>query len=148
VAFVQHLTDAVARTGKTPMMWGEAAAAPLPEGAVVQLWDSGVDPAPVAEAARAGAQVVLSPGNRVYLDMKYYEDFPLGLHWAGWRRNSATGRCSSPGCAHTRRCGTPRGWPITAVSRCSEDSLQGHEDPGTGARILVTLLPELLRWHP
>lgn len=83
VAFVQHLTDAVARTGKTPMMWGEAAAAPLPEGAVVQLWDSGVDPAPVAEAARAGAQVVLSPGNRVYLDMKYYEDFPLGLHWAG-----------------------------------------------------------------
>ncbi len=83
-AFVAHLADAVERTGKTPMMWGEAAAAPLPEGAVVQLWDTNADPAPVAEAARAGAQVVLSPGNRVYLDMQYHEDFPLGLHWAGY----------------------------------------------------------------
>ena len=83
-AFIEHLTDAVERTGKVPVLWGEAAVAPLPAGTVVQLWDSNADPAPVADAARAGARVVFSPGNRVYLDMQYYEGFPLGQHWAGY----------------------------------------------------------------
>ena len=83
-AFIEHLADAVERTGKVPMLWGEAAVAPLPAGTVVQLWDSNADPEPVAAAARAGAQVVFSPGNRVYLDMQYHEGFPLGQHWAGY----------------------------------------------------------------
>lgn len=84
VAFIEHLGEAVTRVGKLPMFWGEAAVAPLPAGAVVQLWDSGADPAPVVAAARAGARVVLSPGNQVYLDMQYHEGFPLGQHWAGY----------------------------------------------------------------
>ena len=50
----------------------------------MQLWDTNADPAPIAGAANAGAQVVLSPGNRVYLDMQYHEGFPLGQHWAGY----------------------------------------------------------------
>lgn len=83
-AFVEHLADAVVRAGALPMFWGEAAGVKLPLGSVLQLWDTNADPAPIAAAGRAGTPVVLSPGNRVYLDMQYYEGFPLGQHWAGY----------------------------------------------------------------
>lgn len=83
-AFVEHLADAVFRAGSLPTFWGEAAGARLPMGSTLQLWDSNADPAPIATAARAGTRVVLSPGNRVYLDMQYHEGFPLGQHWAGY----------------------------------------------------------------
>ncbi|WP_168211671.1 family 20 glycosylhydrolase [Ruania zhangjianzhongii] len=83
-AFVEHLADAAIRAGSLPTFWGEAAGAELPMGTILQLWDSNADPAPIAAAARAGTRVVLSPGNRVYLDMQYYEGFPLGQHWAGY----------------------------------------------------------------
>ena len=84
LGFIEHLGDAVTRAGKFPMLWGEAAGARLPFVAKLQLWDTNADPAPIAGAANAGAQVVLSPGNRVYLDMQYHEGFPLGQHWAGY----------------------------------------------------------------
>ncbi|WP_159621358.1 family 20 glycosylhydrolase [Ruania rhizosphaerae] len=82
--FIELLTRVVAETGKSPMLWGEAAVAGLPGDALIQLWDSTKDPAPIVAAAEKGATVVLSPGSRVYLDMQYHEDYPLGLHWAGY----------------------------------------------------------------
>lgn len=75
----QVLRDA----GKVPVGWQEFAASPSSASGVVQLWHTGLELEPLAAAARAGAQVVLSPANRIYLDMKYHEGFPLGLEWAG-----------------------------------------------------------------
>ena len=49
----------------------------------MQYWDTRVDPAPLVAAAAAGARMLLSPGSKVYLDMKYHEDYDLGLDWAG-----------------------------------------------------------------
>lgn len=83
-AFVEHLAAAAQRTGKQAQLWGEAAVAQLPAGTRVQLWDSNADHAPVVAAARAGARVVLSPGDRVYLDMQYHQGYEFGLHWAGY----------------------------------------------------------------
>ncbi len=81
--FVQHVEALVLRLGKRPVFWQEAAASLQDSRSVVQLWDSNADPAPVVAAARRGHQVILSPGNRAYLDMKYDADTVLGLDWAG-----------------------------------------------------------------
>jgi hexosaminidase len=83
--FVELAERVVREAGKTPVVWQEAAKASLRPGAVVQYWDTdATDLTHLVDAARAGARVVLSPGNRVYLDMKYVEGFPLGLQWAGF----------------------------------------------------------------
>ncbi len=83
--FVQLGERVVREAGKTPVVWQEAAKAPLRPGAVVQYWDTNAaDLAYLVDAAHAGARVVLSPGDRVYLDMKYVEGFPLGLQWAAF----------------------------------------------------------------
>ncbi len=83
VRLVGAAVQAVRAAGREVVGWQEIAAAPLPEGTVVQLWDTRADPAPVVAAARAGARVLLSPADRVYLDMAYRPGHPLGLDWAG-----------------------------------------------------------------
>nr|WP_297423234.1 family 20 glycosylhydrolase [uncultured Actinotalea sp.] len=83
VRLVRTAADAVEATGRAVVAWQEAAAAPLTPGTVLQLWDEREDPAHLVAAAHRGARVLLSPGSRVYLDMKYDADTPLGLEWAG-----------------------------------------------------------------
>ncbi|MFJ5263683.1 beta-N-acetylhexosaminidase [Streptomyces sp. NPDC088387] len=88
VAFMSRVQPVVAEYGKTVVGWHQlAGAAPAP-GAVVQYWGldgtSAAEKERVAAAARAGAGVVLSPADRVYLDMKYNASTPLGLTWAGY----------------------------------------------------------------
>jgi hexosaminidase len=83
--FVPRAAELVVRRGRTPVMWHEAGAATLPAGSVVQYWGVGQDEA-VELARRAvdqGARLVLSPGNRAYLDQKYDAATTLGLEWAG-----------------------------------------------------------------
>lgn len=82
--FVELCERVIREAGKTPVAWQEAAKAPLRPGTVVQYWDTHkADLTYLADAARAGARVLLSPANKVYLDMKYTADFPLGQEWAG-----------------------------------------------------------------
>jgi hexosaminidase len=83
--FVAGAAELVVGRGRTPMMWHEAAAAALPAGCAVQYWGVGQEEA-VELARRAiaqGAQLVLSPGDRAYLDQKYDPATTLGLEWAG-----------------------------------------------------------------
>lgn len=78
------LGQVVQESGKVLVVWQEAAQGDLPEDAVVQYWAPGGEATEaVVEAARRGHDILMSPGDRVYLDMKYDEDFPLGLTWAG-----------------------------------------------------------------
>lgn len=84
VRLVRSAAAAVTAHGKRVVGWQEIASVPaLPAGTVVQYWDTRVDPAPFVRAAREGARILLSPGSRVYLDMKYGPGYPLGLEWAG-----------------------------------------------------------------
>ncbi|GAA4433502.1 beta-N-acetylhexosaminidase [Georgenia halophila] len=80
---VAELGRVVAGTGKVLVVWQEGGAADLPPGSLVQLWASGTDLTPVLDAAERGHDVIMSPGNHIYLDMKYTPEFPLGLDWAG-----------------------------------------------------------------
>ncbi|MFF1529958.1 family 20 glycosylhydrolase [Cellulomonas sp. NPDC058312] len=80
---VAMASDAVRAAGKQVVGWQEIATTPLEPGTVVQYWDTRMDPAPLVAAAKAGARLLMSPGSRAYLDMKYDADTALGLEWAG-----------------------------------------------------------------
>jgi hexosaminidase len=85
LAFMERVQPLVTAHGKRVVGWEEIAAAPLRPGAVVQYWNTGSAHGHdlVRAAVAQGAQLVLSPADRVYLDMKYAPGFPLGQEWAG-----------------------------------------------------------------
>ena len=74
--------------GKRVMGWVDIAQAPLAPGSIAQYWYPASGSEEGTELARMAAdqeaQVVMSPANKAYLDMKYDEDTPLGLSWAGF----------------------------------------------------------------
>ncbi|WP_137989183.1 beta-N-acetylhexosaminidase [Streptomyces vilmorinianum] len=88
VAFMAKVQPVVAKYGKTVIGWHQLTGATPAPGALAQYW--GLDrtaPAEkeqVAAAARNGTGLILSPADRVYLDMKYTKDTTLGLAWAGY----------------------------------------------------------------
>ncbi len=83
--FMARVQPLVTAHGKRVAGWEEIASVPLAAGAVVQYWNTMGDGGPdLARAAVAqGARLVLSPGDRVYLDMKYDAGTRLGQEWAG-----------------------------------------------------------------
>jgi len=81
--FMTRVLPLVAKYEKRAVGWHEMAAVDLPESAVPQYWRVEEADEGTARAAAAGAQVIMSPADRTYLDMKYTADSPLGLDWAG-----------------------------------------------------------------
>ncbi|MGG8408968.1 family 20 glycosylhydrolase, partial [Streptomyces sp. 12297] len=87
-AFMDRAQGLVADRDKTVMAWHQLTGAKPAPGAVIQYWGydktAAAEKARVAAAVRAGHKVVLSPADRVYLDMKYDKTSPLGTSWAGY----------------------------------------------------------------
>ncbi|MFJ2236883.1 beta-N-acetylhexosaminidase [Streptomyces sp. NPDC087859] len=87
VKFMDRVQPVVAEYGKTVVGWHQLTGATPAKGAVAQYWGlddtSAEEKEQVAAAARNGTGIVLSPADRIYLDMKYTADTPLGLDWAG-----------------------------------------------------------------
>ena len=81
LTFIARVQDTVRAAGRTMIGWGEVAPAALHPSTIVQHWkrDSSA-----VHAARGG-KVILSPGKKMYLDMKYdsTQGQGLGLRWAG-----------------------------------------------------------------
>jgi hexosaminidase len=84
--FVPRASALVNKHGKKVMGWQEIAETPLPSGSVAQYWGTDDERSRrlARMAAAQGAKVVLSPANRIYLDMKYDPSTPYGLSWAGF----------------------------------------------------------------
>jgi hexosaminidase len=89
IMFMDRVRDMVEDNGKTMMGWAEIAQSnPLP-GAVAQHWSTATGGGSGGNLARMAVakdmKVVMSPANRIYLDMKYAPGVPpdLGLTWAG-----------------------------------------------------------------
>ncbi|GAA0797152.1 beta-N-acetylhexosaminidase [Spirilliplanes yamanashiensis] len=80
--FMKRVLPLVAKYGKTPVGWHEIAAVPLPDDAVPQYWGTEPEQPDTAAAAAAGNRILMSPANRVYLDMKYDKSTELGFDWA------------------------------------------------------------------
>jgi hexosaminidase len=84
--FMTRVLPLVGKYGKRAIGWHEIAAVELPPTAIPQYWRIEASNDGVARAAAAGHQVIMSPADRTYLDMKYEkydESSPLGLDWAG-----------------------------------------------------------------
>nr|WP_221381214.1 beta-N-acetylhexosaminidase [Actinoplanes polyasparticus] len=81
--FMTRVLPMPGRYGKRAIGWHEMAAVDLPATAIPQYWRIEPTDDGVARAAAAGHQVIMSPADRSYLDMKYDESTPLGLDWAG-----------------------------------------------------------------
>jgi hexosaminidase len=85
--FAERATAIVVEAGKTPVAWHEmGSAADIAEGTVGQYWGmttpEGTHAEEAAHFVERGGALIMSPANVTYLDMKYTEDFPLGLTWA------------------------------------------------------------------
>uniref|UniRef100_A0AAU2VUR8 beta-N-acetylhexosaminidase n=1 Tax=Streptomyces sp. NBC_00008 TaxID=2903610 RepID=A0AAU2VUR8_9ACTN len=84
---MNHAQATVGKYGKTVMGWHQITGATPVKGAVAQYWGydktSAADRQQVVDAAKKGTRLVLSPADRVYLDMKYNDQTVLGLKWAG-----------------------------------------------------------------
>jgi hexosaminidase len=78
-AFVERVQTIVQSHGKQMIGWDEVAAATLLPTSIVQHWRPDAAHGDLARAPH----LILSPGNRTYLDMKYDEETALGLKWAG-----------------------------------------------------------------
>ena len=79
-AFVSRVLRIVESHGKQVIGWDEIGAADLTASSLVQHWRPKTSP---AAAVARGAHVVLSTADRMYLDMKYDRQTPIGLTWAG-----------------------------------------------------------------
>jgi hexosaminidase len=80
---VNRAQDIVAGHGKTVIGWHEIAAATLAPSTVVQYWGVTETAPEVLAAGAQGNPVIMSPASRAYLDMRYDEQSPIGLVWAG-----------------------------------------------------------------
>lgn len=81
VTFIARVGSVVTGLGKRLVGWQEIVKAPIPPGTLVQYWDVR-KPNQATAAVQAGAQLILSPANRMYLDMAYDAEWPLGTDWA------------------------------------------------------------------
>lgn len=77
--FIGRIQEIVVSHGKTTIGWNEIGEAELLPGTIVQQWVG----AGYQNAKKQGAKIILSPANKVYLDMKYDRSTSLGLDWAG-----------------------------------------------------------------
>ncbi|RSM88458.1 beta-N-acetylhexosaminidase [Kibdelosporangium aridum] len=84
VKFVRRTLDMVHRYGKQAIGWHEILHADPSPGTIPQFWSKADDDPRIAEAAARGHKILLSPANKVYLDMKYTPDSPIGYKWAGY----------------------------------------------------------------
>ncbi len=76
--FVERVQGIITANGKQMIGWGETAPANLLPATIVQHWKRDSSAMHVAR----GGKVILSPGPKTYLDMKYDSTTVLGLRWA------------------------------------------------------------------
>ena len=80
VKFVERAQAIVNKYGKRMIGWEEIAKARLLPTTIVQQWKSDS----VGAALAQGNKLLLSPANKIYLDMKYNTGTELGLNWAAY----------------------------------------------------------------
>lgn len=79
--FIRKAQKIVRKTGKHMIGWQEILhSSDLLPDTIIQYWNHLAEDVVIPPDRK----VIVSPGNRVYLDMKYNEDCHLGLNWAGY----------------------------------------------------------------
>lgn len=81
IEFIKRFRQIVKANNKIMVGWEESAQSDIDSGVVVQYWHSADH---VNTAVAKGAKVILSPAEKVYLDMQYDSTSRIGLHWAAY----------------------------------------------------------------
>ena len=81
IPFIERAQETVAKYGKKSLGWDEIAHATLLPTTVAQYWAEAEN---AIMAIEQGAQVLISPAVKAYLDMQYDSTTHLGLHWAAY----------------------------------------------------------------
>jgi hexosaminidase len=76
--FIERVEPIVNKYGKLMIGWEEIAKAHIKPTTIVQQWKSDSATA----ALKYGSKLILSPSDKIYLDMKYDANTQLGLTWA------------------------------------------------------------------
>jgi hexosaminidase len=84
IKFFQRVLPMVDALGKKVSGWHELVKATPAVSAVPQYWGTTNSNDLVNDAVARGNKILMSPANKAYLDMKYDENTPLGLSWAGY----------------------------------------------------------------
>lgn len=87
LVFIERATAIAAKYGKTLIGWHEMGrSSDLPRGTIGQYWSFTTPQEGATEHTlsfvQQGGQIIMSPADVAYLDMKYDEHSPLGLVWA------------------------------------------------------------------
>ncbi|MCK5824549.1 MAG: beta-N-acetylhexosaminidase [Ichthyobacteriaceae bacterium] len=80
VKFINRARGIVYKHDKIPIGWDEIANTDIDSTTIVQYWGKKEN---AILAAKKGAKIILSPSDKIYLDMKYNKSTKLGLTWAG-----------------------------------------------------------------
>ena len=80
IDFIQRIQGSARSHGKQAIGWEEIARAKLLTTTIAQQWTSDL----ALQAADQGSDVIFSPADRAYLDMKYDPGTDLGQNWAGY----------------------------------------------------------------
>lgn len=78
--FVERAQRIVNKYGKTMIGWEEIGKAKLVPNSIAQFWRSDT----ALLAVKQGNKLIMSPGPRTYVDMKYTPQTEVGLRWAGY----------------------------------------------------------------
>lgn len=81
IEFVGRFAEIVKKNNKIMIGWEEIAQGNIDSAAIAQHWANEKYP---IMAAEKGAQLIMSPSKKVYLDMQYDSTSKLGLHWAAY----------------------------------------------------------------
>ena len=81
IPFIERTQEIVAKYGKKVIGWDEIAHAKLIPNTTVQFWAKAEN---AIMGIEQGAQVLMSPATKTYLDMQYDSTTKLGLHWAAY----------------------------------------------------------------
>ncbi|PPK70820.1 hexosaminidase [Actinokineospora auranticolor] len=89
IRFFDRVLPIAQATGKQVVAWHEFLKVESATSVVGQYWGNPAAPDNTADALVRSAldrvdKIIMSPANKSYLDMKYDEDSPLGLKWAGY----------------------------------------------------------------
>lgn len=80
IRFVERAQRIVQKYGKVMIGWEEIGKAKLRPNSIAQFWRSDT----ALLAVRQGNKLIMSPGPRTYVDMKYTPQTEVGLRWAGY----------------------------------------------------------------
>ena len=80
IFFIDKARKIVESHGKKLIGWDEIAHSDINDETIVQFWAKEEN---AKLAVQKGAKVILSPSDKIYLDIKYNDTTKLGLTWAG-----------------------------------------------------------------